>query len=60
MPKRTTSKVISRLHAGQVRGVPARHFVPYDAEIAPEDEGGQWDEKQDGGDQWAWDSAPEE
>jgi hypothetical protein len=38
---------MSRLYVWRARGTPARrHFVPYDAEFAPEDEGGQCDDDQ--------------
>ena len=31
---------MSRLRVRHARGISAHHFVPYDAEFAPEDEGG--------------------
>ena len=51
---------MSRLRVWSARGAPARHSVPYDAEFAPEDEGGQRDEEQAEEEQRERDQASEE
>jgi len=43
-----------------VRGWPGRHFVPHDAELAPEDERGQRDEKEPEDEQRERDQTSEE